>query len=100
MHGAPSTRGGAAAEREPDFAKKVIEQLGQDAKIIVACDIGGTLTTTVKSSGKEYDDPERAFGRESRCGAAARQLHPLASGEPVSTAARVGQLHCQPVASG
>lgn len=58
----------AAAEREPEFAKNVIKQLGKDAKIIVACDIGGTLTTSVKSvsSGKQFDDPERMFGRESR----------------------------------
>lgn len=35
---------------------------------MVACDIGGTLKTTVESTstGKEFSDPDRAFGRESR----------------------------------
>jgi hypothetical protein len=56
------------AEREPEFAANVIKALGKDAKIIVACDIGGTLKTVIKSSsGKDFADPDRAFGRESRC---------------------------------
>jgi hypothetical protein len=41
------------AERDPDFAQNVVKQLGQDAKIIVACDIGGTLSTKVECKHKK-----------------------------------------------
>lgn len=59
-----------ATERDPDFAKNVEKQLGKNAKIVMVCDIGGTLSTKVEVAHKvktyEVKDPERAFGRESR----------------------------------
>jgi rhodanese-related sulfurtransferase len=41
------------AERDVEFAQNVVKQLGQDAKIIVACDIGGTLSTKVECKHKK-----------------------------------------------
>merc|ERR1712139_553877 len=60
-----------ARERNPDFAAMALERLPRNTPIIVACDRGGSLESTVKkekSGGrvKEYADPDRAFGIESR----------------------------------
>lgn len=59
-------------ERDPDFSDKVVAALGRNAhrtRVIVVCGVGGTLETavTVASTGKvAHNDPDRAFGRESR----------------------------------
>ncbi|KAL6769906.1 hypothetical protein ACKKBG_A32820 [Auxenochlorella protothecoides x Auxenochlorella symbiontica] len=61
-----------ATERDPDFSDKVVAALGRNAhrtRVIVVCGVGGTLETavTVASTGKvAHNDPDRAFGRESR----------------------------------
>lgn len=62
-----------ATERNPDFAADAVAALGANKrrKLILYCSLGGTLTVGMppwspdrKKSFK--DDPERAFGRESR----------------------------------
>jgi len=57
-----------ATERNPEFANDALRELPKNKKLIVLCSIGGTLSTTRKSTSKPkvYQDPERAFGRESR----------------------------------
>jgi rhodanese-related sulfurtransferase len=66
------------AERDPDFAQNVIDKYGKAGKVIIACDIGGTLKTTTEVAHKKKDyevkDPERAFGRESRSLKAVHEL--------------------------
>mmetsp|Transcript_17273 Transcript_17273/g.33275 ORF Transcript_17273/g.33275 Transcript_17273/m.33275 type:complete len:281 (+) Transcript_17273:87-929(+) len=66
-----------ATERNPKFAEELRALVGNTkTKIVVICATGGTLKTEIKrTSGVEgkgrvktkvYNDPERAFGRESR----------------------------------
>jgi len=72
-----------ATERNPDFKQMLQEELPKKKKVIVMCATGGTLKTVInRTSGaagsaanpsgkgrvkvKNYNDPERAFGRESR----------------------------------
>eukprot|EP00898_Chlorokybus_atmophyticus_P009096 jgi/Chlat1/9188/Chrsp97S08459 len=57
-----------ATERNPNFVKQVQERFPKDSKIIVACALGGTLDTIIRTrpDKKLYADPDRAFGRESR----------------------------------
>lgn len=66
-----------ATERDPDFMKKALKKLKKNQKIIVACAIGGTLDTlvTYRREKKLYNDPERAFGRESRSLKAAHEFY-------------------------
>lgn len=57
------------AERDPEFREKALQKLDKDNTLIVYCQVGGTLKTgNARPDGlKEFkDDPERAFGRESR----------------------------------
>lgn len=58
-----------ATERDPEFREKALQKLDKDNTLIVYCQVGGTLKTgNARPDGlKEFkDDPERAFGRESR----------------------------------
>mmetsp|Transcript_5748 Transcript_5748/g.35737 ORF Transcript_5748/g.35737 Transcript_5748/m.35737 type:complete len:141 (+) Transcript_5748:426-848(+) len=58
-----------ATERDPDFVQKVLDKgIQKEDKLIVCCDIGGTLETIVRRPGRdrEFADKDRAFGRESR----------------------------------
>lgn len=61
----------AGTERNPDFISLALEATGGDKnkKIVVMCNIGGTLLTYVERKGlkaKKFADPERMFGRQSR----------------------------------
>ena len=60
-----------ATERDPDFIENVnaLVKNNKRRKIIVMCNIGGTLDTVIKvaSTGKlTKTDKDRSFGRESR----------------------------------
>ncbi len=58
-----------AAERDPDFGANAAKQLDKRKKVIVYCGRGGTIKTGFgnERSGKFFkDDPERAFGIETR----------------------------------
>ncbi|PRW59516.1 rhodanese-like domain-containing chloroplastic [Chlorella sorokiniana] len=59
-----------ATERDPDFLANFAAALGGNKRktIIVACAVGGTLDTVVRvaTTGKSAQDPDRAFGRETR----------------------------------
>eukprot|EP00238_Polyblepharides_amylifera_P014395 CAMPEP_0196588624 /NCGR_PEP_ID=MMETSP1081-20130531/61139_1 /TAXON_ID=36882 /ORGANISM="Pyramimonas amylifera, Strain CCMP720" /LENGTH=212 /DNA_ID=CAMNT_0041911169 /DNA_START=181 /DNA_END=819 /DNA_ORIENTATION=+ len=65
-----------ATARNPLFEAQVKEKIPRNKQVIVMCAQGGTLETIIKrTSGvasqgrvkvKEYADPDRAFGRESR----------------------------------
>ena len=67
-----------ATERNPNFADDARKTLGEESRmIIVACMMGGSLTTEVsrkRKNMKSFKDPERAFGRESRSLKAAYEL--------------------------
>lgn len=62
--------GMTATERNTDFVKLAEERLPKDKPIIVACRRGGSLETVVKKQKfdgvKEYEDPDKSFGIESR----------------------------------
>merc|ERR1739848_225643 len=54
-----------ALERNPDFLEAFKRDVG-DRKVIVACLLGGTLSTEVVSNrGKVFKDPQLKYGRES-----------------------------------
>lgn len=55
------------AERDPDFGRKAAAQLDKRRRVIVYCGRGGTIKTGF-GNGKKFfkDDPERAFGIETR----------------------------------
>ncbi|KAK3250866.1 hypothetical protein CYMTET_39778 [Cymbomonas tetramitiformis] len=59
-----------ATERNPNFREEALAALPKGKKLIVACATGGTLQTVIKRTTpgkeKEYADPERSFGKESR----------------------------------
>ncbi|KAI7840270.1 hypothetical protein COHA_006052 [Chlorella ohadii] len=63
-----------ATERDPDFLANFGKAMGGNKRktIIVACAVGGTLDTVaswgvrVATTGKSAQDPDRAFGRETR----------------------------------
>lgn len=58
-----------ATEREPAFAANVERVVGgKRKKIVVMCSSGGTLSTIarVERSGKQANDPDKQFGRETR----------------------------------
>ncbi|MEW5304456.1 MAG: hypothetical protein WDW36_007066 [Sanguina aurantia] len=65
-----------ATERNPDFVEVALEKLRKNEKIIIMCNIGGTLETLFKPSShkKGINDPDRAFGRESRSLKAAYEI--------------------------
>ncbi|KAK9857616.1 hypothetical protein WJX84_011789 [Apatococcus fuscideae] len=73
-----------ATERDPDYQKTALERLDKNQKIIMMCSIGGTIKTGTQPWGdpsnpsrkaqKKFDDPERAFGRESRSLKACHEL--------------------------
>lgn len=59
------------SERNPKFLNQALDAVGGDKqkKMVVVCDIGGTLKTYVERTGpkaKKFNDPERLFGRQSR----------------------------------
>ena len=59
----------ARAERDPDFGANAAAQLDKRRKVIVYCGRGGTIKTGFgnERNGKFFkDDPERAFGIETR----------------------------------
>lgn len=59
----------ADAERNPRFREEALELLDPRKKVVVMCNIGGTLIVGVKPwapGRRSYNDPDRAFGRESR----------------------------------
>ena len=72
------------AERDPDYQKTALERLDKKQKIVLMCSIGGTIKTGTQPWGdpsnpsrkaqKKFDDPERAFGRESRSLKACHEL--------------------------
>lgn len=74
----------AHAERDPDYQKTALERLDKKQKIVMMCSIGGTIKTGTQPWGdpanpsrkaqKKFDDPERAFGRESRSLKACHEL--------------------------
>jgi rhodanese-related sulfurtransferase len=68
-----------ATERNPDFAKVAQERLPKDKPIIVACNRGGSMRTTVSKQKngyvKVYEDPDRSFGIESRSLKACYELY-------------------------
>jgi rhodanese-related sulfurtransferase len=68
-----------ATERNPDFKKVAQERLPKGKPLIVACNRGGSMATTVlkKKNGytKEYADPDRSFGIESRSLKACYELY-------------------------
>lgn len=69
--------GSDATERNTDFRKEALELLPRNKILIVACDLGGQLDTNVYGPGNRKvcrDDPDRAFGRESRSLKAAFEL--------------------------
>lgn len=59
-----------ATERNPDFVKIAQERLPKDKPLIVACNRGGSMKTTVSKQKngyvKVYEDPDKSFGIESR----------------------------------
>lgn len=66
-------------ERDPNYAQTVIKTLGKKGqKVMLMCSIGGTLKTGVNLRPDKYpngiQDPDRDFGRESRCLKAAYEL--------------------------
>ncbi len=73
-----------SAERDPDYQKTALERLDKNQKVILMCSIGGTIKTGTqpwgnpdnpsRKSQKKFDDPERAFGRESRSLKACHEL--------------------------
>jgi rhodanese-related sulfurtransferase len=67
-----------ATERDPDYAGTVASTLKKGQKIMLMCAIGGTLGTRLMLRPDKYpkgiDDPDRNFGRESRCLKAAYEL--------------------------
>ena len=66
-----------AAESDPDFGAKAAAQLEKRKKVIVYCGRGGTIKTGFGNAktGKFFkDDPERAFGIESRSLKACHEL--------------------------
>jgi len=67
-----------ATERDPDYVENVTAAVGKNQKLLLMCAIGGTLKTGVNLRPDKYpggiDDPERAFGRESRALKAAYEL--------------------------
>jgi hypothetical protein len=65
------------AESDPDFGAKAAAQLEKRKKVIVYCGRGGTIKTGFgnEKTGKFFkDDPERAFGIESRSLKACHEL--------------------------
>ena len=59
----------ALAERDPDFGANAAAQLDKRKKVVVYCGRGGTIKTGFgnEKNGKFFkDDPERAFGIETR----------------------------------
>lgn len=56
----------------------MLSKVKKNQKIILMCAIGGTLTTGVNLRPDKYpngiEDPDRSFGRESRCLKAAYEL--------------------------
>jgi rhodanese-related sulfurtransferase len=68
-----------ATERNPDFAKVAQERLPKDKPIIVACNRGGSMGTTVSKQKngyvKVYEDPDRSFGIDSRSLKACYELY-------------------------
>lgn len=67
-----------ATERNMNFREEAKQMLPRDKTLIVACDLGGTLQTEVYGPGNRKvckDDPDRAFGRESRSLKAAFELY-------------------------
>ncbi|KAK9803685.1 hypothetical protein WJX72_012000 [[Myrmecia] bisecta] len=66
-----------ATERDPEFQAKALELLDKNQKVIVYCGLGGTLHVGVKPwapGRRAYNDPDRAFGRESRSLKACHEL--------------------------
>ena len=66
-----------ATERNPNFGEDARRILGDEKRrIIVACQLGGSMETEVVSErkNKTFKDPEKAFGRESRSLKAAYEL--------------------------
>lgn len=55
-----------ATEQNPDFLSTAEAAAGGKSKVILACNLGGTLKTTVSTKKKTFADPDRGFGRESR----------------------------------
>lgn len=71
-----------SAESDPDFGTKAAAQLDKRKKIIVYCGRGGTIKTGFgnEKTGKFFkDDPERAFGIESRSLKACHELFEVSS---------------------
>ncbi|CAL8469212.1 g8753 [Coccomyxa elongata] len=67
-----------ATESDPDFGTKAAEKLEKRKKVIVYCGRGGTIKTGFgnEKTGKFFkDDPERAFGIESRSLKACHELY-------------------------
>ncbi|KAK9866052.1 hypothetical protein WJX84_002343 [Apatococcus fuscideae] len=72
-----------ATERDPDYQKTALEKLDKNQKIIMMCSVGGTIKTgmvgparqATNKKQKTFDDPERAFGRESRSLKACHELY-------------------------
>lgn len=59
-----------ATERNPKFAEMALERLPKNRPIIVGCQRGGSMETTTVTQKvgytKEFQDPDKAFGIESR----------------------------------
>lgn len=77
-HGVPLPLPARASERDPDYVSTMLSKVKKNQKIILMCAIGGTLTTGVNLRPDKYpngiEDPDRSFGRESRCLKAAYEL--------------------------
>eukprot|EP00850_Spirogloea_muscicola_P016612 SM000136S00158 [mRNA] locus=s136:61659:63738:- [translate_table: standard] len=61
----------AGTERNPDFIAQALQAVGgnKQKQVLVMCGRGGTLETIVRKEGlkkKEFKDPERMFGIQSR----------------------------------
>lgn len=71
--------GMVSTERNPDFQKQALERLPKNKPIIVACQRGGSMETVVKKQKvgfvKEYEDPDKSFGIESRSLKACYELY-------------------------
>ena len=82
------------AERDPDFGANAARQLDKRKKVIVYCGRGGTIKTGFgnERSGKFFkDDPERAFGIETRSLKGCYELYEVTCS--------LGQLQCNPCGS-